>query len=131
MTRTSTPDYGTGMAECLLLNEHDEHTWWYTSEGGGHMLSEPDPDAKGFKEWRCPGLTEVQSLERKLAQREAQITTLQAILERQRLAHVSAEQVLDEALVAAMAGLHHPITLSGKRLLASLDAYNYAVVRKS
>lgn len=44
---------------CLLERPHDEHDWWYTPEGGGHMLSgEPDERdrRRAIKQWHCRGL---------------------------------------------------------------------------
>jgi len=53
--------------ECLLNNEHGEHLWWYTSYGGGHMLSyvtEIDFRVeKNLKLHRCPGKKAVMSNE--------------------------------------------------------------------
>ena len=44
--------------QCLLTNPHGSHDWWYTSSGGGHMLSEAavgDPLEKNQKQHHCPG----------------------------------------------------------------------------
>lgn len=45
---------------CLLTHPHDEHDWWYTSYGGGHMLAEFDPTGRepNQKQWHCPGVAE-------------------------------------------------------------------------
>jgi hypothetical protein len=43
---------------CLLKHPHPEHDWWYTSEGGGHMIATPDdadPRAS-VKQHHCPGV---------------------------------------------------------------------------
>lgn len=42
-------------AVCLIWwNVHEPHDWWYTDEGGGHMVTIPDKTKD--KEWHCPGV---------------------------------------------------------------------------
>jgi len=44
---------------CLLRNEHKAHYWWYTDEGGGHMVSPDFVDpTEHFQHW-CLGLDHV------------------------------------------------------------------------
>lgn len=45
--------YSDTSAQCLLTDPHLVHVWWYTSEGGGHMLSQPE---EGARRWECPGI---------------------------------------------------------------------------
>jgi hypothetical protein len=41
---------------CLIWwNIHDSHTWWYTDEGGGHMMDEQFLDGTETEHW-CPGV---------------------------------------------------------------------------
>jgi len=65
--KTAEPDKGpqpTSPSECMCLvghrdrKPHEGHTWWYTSSGGGHQLSSPDPDEKNLRQWWCPGIKE-------------------------------------------------------------------------
>lgn len=46
---------------CLLTHQHYAHDWWYTSEGGGHMVSTPEDATllRGAKQWHCPGVAPV------------------------------------------------------------------------
>jgi hypothetical protein len=48
--------------QCMLTNVHNAHDWWYTSWGGGHMLSYISEEdlrlEKGLKKHHCDGLTE-------------------------------------------------------------------------
>lgn len=42
-------------AVCLIWwNIHEPHDWWYTDEGGGHMVTVPDKP--NDKQWHCPGV---------------------------------------------------------------------------
>lgn len=46
--------------QCLLTNPHEPHDWWYTSSGGGHMLSHITEEdlrvEKGLKKHHCDGV---------------------------------------------------------------------------
>jgi hypothetical protein len=42
---------------CLLRTVHEAHDWWYTSEGGGHMVGADDQDMRGWRAHHCPGKT--------------------------------------------------------------------------
>lgn len=50
-------DHTSGLAVnlCLLPGTHAEHDWWYTSSGGGHMLTGPDPSERNVTQHHCPG----------------------------------------------------------------------------
>lgn len=44
---------------CLIWWKiHPNHYWWYTDEGGGHMMDERFLDGNETKHW-CPGVTHV------------------------------------------------------------------------
>lgn len=48
-------------ATCMDSDPHPAHDWWYTSEGGGHMLNAEFVDgdrALGIdvRQWHCPGV---------------------------------------------------------------------------
>lgn len=46
--------------QCFIEKSHDAHDWWYTSYGGGHMMSsikESDLQyEKGLKKHHCDGV---------------------------------------------------------------------------
>ena len=45
-----------GEHECLLRSDHGPHDWYYTSEGGGHMIQERwAHTGKNPAKWHCPG----------------------------------------------------------------------------
>lgn len=39
---------------------HEAHEWWYTSSGGGHQMVRDDPTERSTKQWRCPGIEDVE-----------------------------------------------------------------------
>lgn len=82
-------------SQCLLDSPHEEHPWAYTSWGGGHMVSVGETNEKGYREWACPGYTELESVEVKLEIVKAGVDTLS-----RRIAEAEAENREKRKLLA-------------------------------
>lgn len=63
-------------SQCFFDHAHEEHPWAYTSYGGGHMVSVGETNEKGYREWACPGYTELESVEVRLEIAKSGVTEL-------------------------------------------------------